>query len=242
MFSATDPDLLKPHKASQQIISKIRNAILTERLMAGDRLPNEAELMRHFGVSRLTVREALCALESMGLLSIRAGLHGGAYVRTVDMDIARANLNNFLFGRDFSIRNITEVRLALEPHAARIAAARMDGEAKNGLRAMLDKIQKNFDQGEDCIHSRHAEAAFHQFIINTTENSIFMLLHHFAMQLLWKTIAQLEAHDGFSMPPPDIHEKIVIAIEAGDPDAAEAFMREDILQVEEALLRVVDSR
>ena len=55
MFSSSSPDILKPQKAPQQIITKIRRAILAERLVEGDRLPPEPELMRHFGVSRQTI-------------------------------------------------------------------------------------------------------------------------------------------------------------------------------------------
>lgn len=238
MFSSSRPDILKPKKASHQIITKIRNAILTEKLTEGERLPTEPELMRHFGVSRQTIREALCALESMGLLAVRAGIHGGAYIRSVDMDTAQAGLSNFLSGKDFSINNITEVRLALEPYAARVAAAHMDGQAKSDLRSLVARSRKAIEQEEEVRKLRRSEVAFHELIIAATENPIFILMHHFSEHLLWDVKKQLKTQREFSLQVLAAHEKILAAIEESDENLAEQYMRDDILQVESSLMQI----
>lgn len=242
MFSSNQPDILKPKKAPQQIITKIRSAILTEKLTEGERLPTEPELMRHFGVSRQTIREALCALESMGLLTVRAGLHGGAYVRTVDAGTAQAGLSNFLFGKDFSINNITEVRLALEPYAARVAAVQMNDAAKKDLRALVVKCREAIARQEDIGKLRRSEVAFHELIMAATENPILMLLHQFSEHLLWNVKTKLKTQSEFSLQVLAAHEKILAAIEESDADKAEQYMRDDILQVEQSLVRIADEQ
>lgn len=238
MFSPSSPDILKPKKASQQIISKIRSAILTQSLAEGDRLPPEPELMRHFGVSRQTMREALCALESMGLLTIRQGIHGGAYIRTVDMKTAQDGLSNFLHGRDFSIKHITEVRLSMEPRAAAIAATVMDESARRDLRELLEKCRKAIENQEDIAKLRRMEISFHELIVSATENPILMLMHRFAERLLWNVKTKMETKSDFSLAVFAAHEKILAAIESGDAKAASARMEEDLIQVERNLLRI----
>ena len=60
-------------RASSSIADQIRQAIVTGKLEQGSRLPPERELAEQFGVSRVTVRDALRALEAMGLLEVRVG-------------------------------------------------------------------------------------------------------------------------------------------------------------------------
>ena len=67
-------------RASNLIVDQIRSLIRDGRLCLGDRLPSERELCEQFGVSRVTVREALRGLEANGLVSIRVGARGGAFV------------------------------------------------------------------------------------------------------------------------------------------------------------------
>ncbi len=238
MFTKGTPDLIKPQKASQQIIDKIRHAILEKDLEAGQKLPSEPELMRYFGVSRQTMREALCALETMGLLKIRAGLGGGAFVSEVDLKVARSSLSNFLYGKDFSLNHITEVRLALEPGAAMHAAAHMLPEDKLDLHDILDNCRSAIERGDDLSRLRRLEIAFHARIVQATENPIWMLLHDFAESVLWDVKTQLKTQSDFSVRVLHMHENILDAIDKGDAEAAAEFMRNDIVQVEESLARI----
>src|ERR687886_1492365 len=67
-------------RASSAIAEQIRTAIVTGQLGEGDRLPPERELAEQFGVSRVTIRDALRALEAMGLIDVKVGARGGAFV------------------------------------------------------------------------------------------------------------------------------------------------------------------
>lgn len=242
MFSTSEPDLVKPQKNSRQIIDKIRNAILTHNLEEGRRLPREADLMRHFGVSRQTMREALCALESMGLLETRAGVNGGSFVRSVDMRTAQASLCNFLFGRDFSIDNITEVRLCLEPYAAAMAAERMGGTNKSELEKVLEESRQIMERGGDVSRLRRLEMNFHEIIVGSSCNPILQLVHSFAENLLWDVKAELIPDGDFSQNVLAAHEEIFSAIANGDADAAADSMRRDIMQVADALTRLEEDK
>ena len=76
-------DLFEPitvARASSAIAEQIRTAIVTGRIREGERLSPERELAEQFGVSRVTVRDALRSLEAMGLIEVRVGARGGAFV------------------------------------------------------------------------------------------------------------------------------------------------------------------
>ena len=108
----------KTNRISTNIVDQIRKAILGGDLKPGDRLPPEKELAENFGVSKASLREAFRALEALGLLEVRQGMSGGAFVIEVDMETARNNLFNYIFFQNPAIHEFTELRALIEPAAA----------------------------------------------------------------------------------------------------------------------------
>ena len=119
----------KVNRLSQNIVQQIRDAILTGNLKPGDRLPSEKELAINFGVSKASLREAFRALEALGLLEVRQGMSGGAFVREVDSQTARSSMFNYIFFQNPSIDEFTQLRGFIEPPIAAIAAQKItDGD------------------------------------------------------------------------------------------------------------------
>lgn len=240
MFTPEQPDLIKPKKASQQIIDKIRTGILTGELAAGEKLPSEPQLIQYFGVSRQTVREALCALENAGLLKIRSGLRGGAFVSEVDLMTASKALSNFLFDKDVTIDHITEIRLVLEPHAIRIAMERMGGDDFQDLQDILDESSAIIGSGGDeGGRLRLLEIAFHARLVKATENHVWILLQNFCENLLWDVKTKLKTKSDFSRDVLEAHTRILRAMRDGDVEKAVNELRQDIVQVQESLSRTM---
>jgi GntR family transcriptional repressor for pyruvate dehydrogenase complex len=240
VFSANFFAPIKPHKVSQQLINVIRQAIVAGEIEEGDKLPNEQDLMHNFSVSRQTMREALCALETMGLIKVRPGLGGGAFVTGVDIVVARDGLTNFLVGKEFTVHHITEVRLALEPTAAMTAATSMSEEEKGNLRTILDQCRETLARGGDPTSLRRMEITFHEMIVRATRNPIWMLLHNFAEHVLWDVKTRLKTKSAFSVQVLRMHDAILDAIERGDPEEAKECMCRDIRHVEAALEDIVE--
>src|SRR4051794_17874559 len=93
------PDLFSPinvGRISAVIIDQIRQLIHSGQLATGARLPSERDLCVQFGVSRVTVREALRVLEANGLVEIRVGARGGAFVTAPTSDRVGAGLTDLL--------------------------------------------------------------------------------------------------------------------------------------------------
>jgi GntR family transcriptional repressor for pyruvate dehydrogenase complex len=100
----------KSNRISHNILRQIREAILTGGLKPGDRLPSEKELSENFGVSKASLREAIRSLEALGLVDVRQGVAGGAFIKEVDIETARDSLFNYIFFQNPSIHEFTQLR------------------------------------------------------------------------------------------------------------------------------------
>src|SRR5262245_46615986 len=106
----------------EEIGRQVKQLIAEGRLKTGDRLPPERELAEKFVVSRTSVREALRALESLGLIEIRPG--EGTFVRQVSVDALVGPLALMLPSQREAIGELFEARRVLEPAIAALAASR----------------------------------------------------------------------------------------------------------------------
>src|ERR1700742_2886057 len=109
--STQAPDMFSPvsvDRVSQVIVDQVKALIRDGRLQPGDRLPSERELCQRFGVSRVTVREALRVLEATGLIDIRVGAHGGAFVTTPTSQQVGAGLADLLNLSPLTALQVTE--------------------------------------------------------------------------------------------------------------------------------------
>jgi GntR family transcriptional repressor for pyruvate dehydrogenase complex len=120
--------MLDQRRVFEQIIEQIEEAIVVGRLRPGDRLPGERDLAERFGVSRLSVREALRVLERFGVLTARSGR--GPNSGSVIANNSAAGITNALrlhtAMMQIPTKDIVEVRTVLETHAVQLACG--DGD------------------------------------------------------------------------------------------------------------------
>jgi GntR family transcriptional regulator, transcriptional repressor for pyruvate dehydrogenase complex len=225
------------NKASQQIISQIRGLILEGKLSPGDRLPSESALTDQFQVSKQTLREALRALEYMGLLEIRKGVTGGAYVVEVDPGVAKEILTNFLYFKNLTIRNLSEIRKIIEPYAAQVAARRMEDKDVDRLAALLEASKKEPAE-EYSTDMSVVDLDFHRVIAKSTDNPILVLMVDFVESLMGDLKKLVRPDAGFSVAVLKAHERIYSAIKSRDEGKAASEMYDHVAEVEERLARL----
>ncbi|MFF9198891.1 FadR/GntR family transcriptional regulator [Streptomyces sp. NPDC014779] len=195
------------------VVAQLRAQLAEGEWAVGDRIPTEHELAEQLGVGRNTVREAVRVLVHSGLLESRQG--NGTFVRST------ADPAAVLHGvRHAGARDVTELRVALEAEAARLAAERRDTHDLLRLRAALTTLREQGDRDAD------ADMAFHLAVVEATHNTAFREVYRFFSAQVHEVL--VAALGDRAMPPVDIdaHEALVAAIEAGDPEAAEAGARE----------------
>src|SRR6476661_10105103 len=108
-------------KASDVLANELRERILAGEYVEGTPLPPERELVVQTRMSRTTVREALRILEVQGLIRIKAGRAGGAFVQRPGGESMARSLELLIRGRQLRLTSIHETREAVEPACARLA-------------------------------------------------------------------------------------------------------------------------
>ena len=138
---------IKSTRIYEEIVRQIKAMIAEGRLKSGDRLPPERDLAEKFVVSRTSVREALRALESLGLVEIRPG--EGTFVREVSVEALIEPLALVMASQREAIGELFEARRLLEPAIAALAAGRATPEEIQEMERILDEQAKEIARGQD---------------------------------------------------------------------------------------------
>lgn len=168
--------LVRAPKTAELIAGHLRRQIVRGDLLAGAALPPETTLMRQFGVSRPTLREAFRILETESLLAIRRGSRGGAQVTAPSPSVASRYFGLLLQLRGVTIGDVYEARSALEPACARLLAQRHSETDLAGLRAVIEELRGYLDSG--VLHPVRwsvLTSRFHQLVIEGTSSRTLAL-------------------------------------------------------------------
>src|SRR3954470_21733409 len=145
-----DEDMFAPitvARASSAIADQIRAAIVGGKLTAGERLSPERELAEQVGVSRVTVRDALRSLEAMGLIEVRVGARGGAFVTAPTGSKVAQAMSDMMMMSVLSPEDIVESRLMVELGTVTLACARATDDDLAALRDLAERGQAALDAG-----------------------------------------------------------------------------------------------
>jgi DNA-binding FadR family transcriptional regulator len=223
-------------KASDVLANELRERILDGELSEGMPLPPERELVAQTRMSRATVREALRTLQVQGLVRIKAGRSGGAFVQRPGREAVAESVSLLIRGEQFRLTSLLETREAVEPFCARLAArnrthadlARLD-EANESLAdasgSLSRFLQANVDWHVGVAIASHNEllaglmTALSRAIYTLTENERFV-----DAKIRHETVRA--------------HRSITEAIRAQDPDAAVRRMERHVYSYAQAVLEV----
>lgn len=207
-------------------IEQIKRLIVTKHLRPGEKLPPERELTQVLGVSRATLREAIRALVSIGVLESKPGL--GTYVTSLDSELLAAPLV-FLFDASADLLlDLFDVRLMIEVGAAEQAARLIDAEALGRLKELLGEL----DAVEDDVAAFYeVDIEFHHVIHASTGNKLLAAVMD-SLSVLGR------AHRIAVMDTAPVrrrivreHEKIYRALSRRSGSAARAAMAEHLTHV-----------
>ncbi len=164
---------VKRTRSSDDVVTQIRDAIIAGRLKTGDRLPNERELCRVFGVGRSTLREGLRTLEALGVIDIRPGAAGGIFTSEPQADHLGSALEALLRFRHATVQELAEFRVSFEGETARWAAQRADEADVAHLKELADRFTELAK--EDGLPWRvlvEIDLAFHEGLAEASKNAV----------------------------------------------------------------------
>lgn len=132
-------------RAGEDVVLQIEAAILDGKIQPGESLPSERELQTQFEIGRGVIREALRALKEKGLVEIKKGAHGGAFVKKVEVKNASESLALFLKQRQVDPVCLVEFRESIDRTITILAIARADAAQKQALEAGAEELAALLD-------------------------------------------------------------------------------------------------
>jgi DNA-binding FadR family transcriptional regulator len=152
--------------AAAEVADRLITAIAIGEYLPGDRLPPERELAKILHVSRSTVREAVGRLLAVGIVDIRRGRQGGAYVRETWTSASAQAVRRTLLPRWEELEQLFDLRCLVEGMVARVAAQRRSDDDAERMRDALGR----FASARTPQEEHAADIAFHQAVVGATRN------------------------------------------------------------------------
>jgi GntR family transcriptional repressor for pyruvate dehydrogenase complex len=218
---------------------------VAERLLAyftsgdiapGTRLPAERNLAASLGVGRSAIREALAALEILGIVVVRPG--SGTYLRDGVSELLPRTLSWGLMLGEPRTRELVELRSGLEVQAVELAAVRVTDEALDRMQADLGVMAKSLD---DLSAFVEADAAFHREIAAASGNMVLEELLQSIRSLLRIWVDRALNDEGHAEAALREHTAIYDALKARDAAAVSETMRSHMATASRRLLAGFDA-
>lgn len=222
---------------TQGVANSLGLAIVTGVYSGDNPIPNEGDLCLQYRASRSVVREAVKMLTAKGLLGSRPRL--GTWIEPEsNWNLLDAEVLGWLLERKYSaalLIEFMELRLAVEPGAAALAARTAGAEERAAIRQAIERMQAA-DRGDD--HPLDSDIAFHVAVLRASRNRFYAQFTGFVATALSFSIRTTNHRKGVRLASVADHQRVSDAIFAGRPAAAEAAMR---TLIEEAI-GLIDKR
>lgn len=185
--------LVRAPKTAELIADQLRSNIVRGVLKKGDVLPTEVELVKLFGVSRPTLREAFRILESESLIVVRRGSRGGILVSSPETSVAARDFGLLLQMSGTTLADVYEARRIFEPAAAEMLAARATPDDVAALRAATGTLAVLVNEGAGPADLEEWVAAtfrFHDLILERSGNKTLALFGAVLREVITRHMAR----------------------------------------------------
>jgi GntR family transcriptional repressor for pyruvate dehydrogenase complex len=220
---------IAPKKIYQSIIEQFVNMLKEDQIKVGDKLPSERHLAERFRVSRPSVREALRAMEMIGLIEIRPG--DGVFVTDINIAPFMNAISPLMMKRKNFELELLELRRMFEVRAVELASHNITPKKEKLLAKPIEKMRKGLENS-DPEAGAEGDIEFHEAIFAITDNYVLEKAAECVVTILEISVkfarSLMLEHKENSRKLFQQHEKIYEAIKAGKPAAARKAMEEHL--------------
>lgn len=228
-------------KLSDQIAEDLRRTIAGEKMVPGDRLPNEKALMEHYGCAKGTIREALKALEVEGLIAMQSGPNGGPEIQPSSLEIAMQQLRQYMHFQTLTFQNVYEVRKSIEVALAQSVMGKLTDEDYRKLEENIE-ICINANRDGNRAVGRTAETEFHDILCDASDNPLLIFICRFLNSLLRDLVSfrsqSLKEHELFGDHNVASHIALLEAFKRHDKQAAAKIMEDHMCCAEDFMCQL----
>ena len=208
----------------EQVVAKLKEHIASGDYTAGDRFPSEKEIGEQLQVGRSTIREALRVLQTLGLVRMLPGK--GAYVASTDTEDLRTVVNWFE-DHGLELNDFFDVRMAIEPLAARLAAERATAEEVTRISGIHTAFAEALE-AHDGVRLAILDETFHGFIVDSTHNKLLVSINDNIKRAFFEYRSKVLATRRYAVNALEPHRGILEAIRSHQGERAEQAMVEHL--------------
>lgn len=224
---------LHRERTYEQLMAQIEEQLRSGSLHADDRLPSERALAEALGISRPSLRETLRVLEALGIVEVRRGAEGGAFLRGDAGDAFARLLTMQVALGQFSTHDILRTRVALESWSCAEAARHASADDHAALTGILDAMDAVVaDETSSSAEFNRLDATFHTRIAQSAGNALTThLMQSLRTAIEHQMVAAYARLTDWRLTVVIVrreHREILAAIERHDPDAAARLVEEHI--------------
>lgn len=167
----------EPRRSLDQVADRIRELIVAGELKEGDKLPPERDLAKRMGVGRPVLRESLRTLENAGMLVLKKGKYGGAFVAQGNPRVMAGYLSDLVHLGSITLSELTEARIWIEEIIVRIACERATERDFEALEQNIREAEALYAEGR-LAEKTQANIEFHNILAASTRNAMLVVNMH----------------------------------------------------------------
>jgi GntR family transcriptional repressor for pyruvate dehydrogenase complex len=203
------------------VMDRILEFVTNGEYKPGDRLPPENYFSERFGVSRVTVRESIKKLSSMGVVTVKHGQ--GTFVNKVSPSTLMLQLYPLMMLNKDDLGQLYDARIALESSIAELAARSRTQEDVTRMKALLSEMEGCL-KGSDTVRYSQLDIELHTLIGNAAKNEILLTIYQMLDEVRKRGIYMSNRGAEDLKHSLNAHSQLVEAIENGDGEAARVTM------------------
>jgi GntR family transcriptional repressor for pyruvate dehydrogenase complex len=232
-MSSTRP--ARTTRTFEEVVNQVREMLSAGNLNPGERLPSEREFARQLKVSRSALREGLRTLEIAGIVELRKGRSGGAFITRGNPQVVSDSMADLLRLGDISWHHLTEARIWIEEVIVRMACARATREDIEALEENIRQAMMLFEKGQ-LMAKTDVLIDFHNVLAKATHNPVLVMI----TRMLTDTLRYFTRRLGSETTRAVFRSRrrFMNAFAKGDVEAAVAEMERNLRKVHRLYLRL----
>ena len=226
---------IQARRAFEEICERIREQLALGVLKPGDKLPPERDLAQQLGVSRNVLREALRSLEMAGVLRLRKGVKGGAFVREGDTGRMNDVMRDMLSLGTISVRELSEARIHVLDLVVRLACVSAQQADFDALQANVDRTHIATREGR-LLDRVECSREFYKLLAAATGNKVIAMIVDSVTEIHMRFVYAKVVSSGVAMPRlAEKRNQFLTALRARDASRAARLMRSHLDSVQRML-------
>lgn len=227
------------NRPADGIQSQIRKLIASQKLKSGDRLPTERDLAEQFAVSRNTVRQAIRSLADGGLLEVKKGATGGAFIRGGGAAAVRAGLVDLYSLGTIQPAHLTEARVLIGVEVVRLACER-------GTEEDLEQLAQNVELAQEAAKAGDVERRtainleFYRILARMSHNPLLEIVTDAVLVITARFVEDFARASNAAVMP--FRRKLLEDLRQRDATAAAERMHEHLVRLQKIYLSEIAAR